>query len=360
MKDASFSQGSSRTQSIVFGDLDEDGDLDVVVGSTEGINTVHFFQHCDRGARLGSSQACVSIPAYAHRAAHTDQAFECPADMIGSTGQTECQPCPHGLVRPLGVVECGAPALSASSHLLAWSLLCVLLGVLAAIVTGCCKRDLSAYKRLNEHGHDSIPVAHSNSDSKRSDDSISNGGMWKLDTLRLVRKLGEGGFSIVWEGTLQGTPVAVKVSKPHCSGKGDQVVKVVNQEIKRLSALRHPHVVSYFSAGTFKAPANSSQAGKPTECWTGIVLELMKGGTVGQYLALDGPKAGPKARSGAPALRMSLAERLTLARQTASGLAYIHDAGIIHRDVKNSNVLLTESHGMLIAKLSDVSGYAIA
>ena len=45
-----------------------------------------------------------------------------------------------------------------------------------------------------------------------------------------------------------------------------------------------------------------------------------------------------------------------LCMEAASGLAYIHECGLIHRDIKASNVLLTTVDGVRHAKVSDLGG----
>lgn len=77
----------------------------------------------------------------------------------------------------------------------------------------------------------------------------------------------------------------------------------------------------------------------------GIVLEYMSGGTLHRLLHGAPPDAIP-----APKFATDIACRTS--REIASGLAYLHANGYMHRDVKSSNVLLNDN---LHAKVSDFS-----
>ena len=103
---SSISTSACETFGVYFADVDNDGDLDVLVPQFDASNELHIFEHCARTALFGVSEACVSIPPYARRAINTDQAFECPQHWTGSVEPTVCQYCPPGFERPLGESAC--------------------------------------------------------------------------------------------------------------------------------------------------------------------------------------------------------------------------------------------------------------
>lgn len=149
-----------------------------------------------------------------------------------------------------------------------------------------------------------------------------------LMTENFRNKISEGGFGSVYAGKLEDqTPVAVKI-RSQDSSQGD---KEFLAEIKHLAIGRHRNVVTLF--GYCK-----------DEKHLGLVYEYMAGGNLEQRLI-----AGSRGQE-AP---LTWSQRLKIAVDSASGLHYLHSAfntPLIHRDVKATNILLTEK---LDAKISD-------
>ena len=135
----------------------------------------------------------------------------------------------------------------------------------------------------------------------------------------LEKELGRGGMGAVYRATdqvLQRT-VAIKVLKEQ---SGDEVNRRIRLEAQILARLLHDHVVRLYDFGE----ANGT--------WYLVMEEV------------DGTSYLRRWR------RSRLAERLRILAQVADALDYAHHQGVIHRDVKPANVLLTATDQ---AKLSD-------
>lgn len=136
---------------------------------------------------------------------------------------------------------------------------------------------------------------------------------------RLVKSLGRGGFSEVWqaEDSVLGRAVAVKVFTAP-AGQPDLVARF-HREARTVAGLRHPNVVVVFDAGVDQDVPY-------------VVMELLAGPSLDGLLAMRGP------------LPVELA--LGYAEQAAAGLAAAHAAGVVHRDIKPGNLVL-DSDGTL-------------
>jgi WD40 repeat protein/ankyrin repeat protein/serine/threonine protein kinase len=139
----------------------------------------------------------------------------------------------------------------------------------------------------------------------------------------------KGAFGQVYGGKWGGRHVALKkidfeYAKNHLKLNEDEVSESLRWEISRLSTVTHPNIVQFYRV---HEPANS----------TYLMMEYCEGGELGEKL-----------RGGST---ISWSRRWQWALQVSQGLAYLHNEGILHRDLKAANVLL-DHNGR--AKLGDL------
>ena len=136
----------------------------------------------------------------------------------------------------------------------------------------------------------------------------------------LIAECGRGASSIVFRArdVRDERVVAIKVLRPELSSpsSADRFLR----EVRITSVLEHPHVASLLDSG---------EAGGLLYC----VLPFIDGETLRARIAREGP------------LPTDVALRLT--RQVGDALTYAHGLGVIHRDVKPENILLTGDHACL-------------
>jgi non-specific serine/threonine protein kinase len=144
----------------------------------------------------------------------------------------------------------------------------------------------------------------------------------------LVAPLGSGGTGEVWEAVLCGPAgfrktVAVKLLRTDVA-QDPAVQTAVLREARLGAALQHPNVVVTLGV--------SQQEGSYL-----LALELVRGATVAELLREVGPLP-PRAV-------------VDLGIQVCAGLAHVHDAGLVHRDVKAANLLVDRTG---LVKLADL------
>jgi tetratricopeptide (TPR) repeat protein/tRNA A-37 threonylcarbamoyl transferase component Bud32 len=144
---------------------------------------------------------------------------------------------------------------------------------------------------------------------------------------KLLQKLGEGGMGTVWVAE-QHQPVkrrvALKVVKPGMDSA--QVLRRFEAERQALALMDHNHIAKVFDAG-------ATPSGRPY-----FVMELVPGVPITRYC---------------DELSLPLRERLGLFVPVCQAIQHAHQKGVIHRDVKPSNVLVCMQDGRQMAKVID-------
>jgi hypothetical protein len=132
---------------------------------------------------------------------------------------------------------------------------------------------------------------------------------------RVIRLLGRGGMGAVYlaEHRRMGRLVALKVIHPEFLNHAGALLRFA-QEVKAAAQLDHPNIVAAYDA---------DQAGELHF----LVMEHVEGRNLADYLAETGP--------------LPVAQACDIIRQAALGLQHAHQRGMVHRDIKPHNLMLT-------------------
>jgi len=137
-----------------------------------------------------------------------------------------------------------------------------------------------------------------------------------LGRYRIDARLGEGGMGVVWRAhDLQlGRDVALKVLPDSRVADADSRARLL-REARAAAALGHPNIVTVYDVGE-------------ADGHVFIAMEFVPGRTLSEVIGHDG---------------VPVVEAVRLGVQIAAALAHAHERGVVHRDVKPSNVIVTPS-----------------
>jgi serine/threonine protein kinase len=143
----------------------------------------------------------------------------------------------------------------------------------------------------------------------------------------LLRKVGEGGCGVVWLAE-QTEPVrrrvALKVIKLGMDTRN--VIARFEAERQALAMMDHPDIARVFDAG-------ATDRGSPY-----FIMELVRGVQITKYCDQN---------------RLDLRQRLELLIQTCHAIQHAHQKGIIHGDIKPSNIMVAVHDGQPVPKVID-------
>ncbi|MEC9374185.1 MAG: serine/threonine-protein kinase, partial [Planctomycetota bacterium] len=169
-----------------------------------------------------------------------------------------------------------------------------------------------------EPGHSS-PVRHDRGGLESAGDCIG--------PYRLLEQLGEGGFGVVYAAE-QTAPVkrrvALKILKPGMDTRA--VLGRFDAERQALALMDHTNIARVLDAG-------ATERGRPY-----FVMELVRGDPITQYCDRN---------------RLSTNDRLRLFIDVCHAVQHAHQKGVIHRDIKPTNILVTVEDGRPVPKVID-------
>jgi serine/threonine protein kinase/tetratricopeptide (TPR) repeat protein len=149
----------------------------------------------------------------------------------------------------------------------------------------------------------------------------------QIGPYKLLQQIGEGGMGVVWMAE-QLEPVcrrvALKVIKPGMDSR--QVIARFESERQALAMMDHPSIARVLDAGT-------TQAGRPY-----FVMELVHGVPLTKFCQES---------------RLTVRQRLELLIPVCHAIQHAHQKGIIHRDIKPNNVLVTMYDDKPVPKVID-------
>jgi serine/threonine protein kinase len=152
--------------------------------------------------------------------------------------------------------------------------------------------------------------------------AVGSSANFEMSEVELGEIINQGGFSVVHKGYWHSTKVAIK--KLFDPKINEELLAEFDNEIAKLEQIRHPNILMLLAVHR-KPPALS------------LITELVEGGSYFQLLHY--PHQFHSA--GGPVSSVAFNDSIEILEHTAVALTFLHARGIIHRDVKTHNVLLS-------------------
>ncbi|MEX2000359.1 MAG: protein kinase [Gemmatimonadales bacterium] len=151
-------------------------------------------------------------------------------------------------------------------------------------------------------------------------DLLSRARAALADQYDVVREIGRGGMATVFlaNDKKHGRAVALKLLKPDIAASLG--VERFHREIRLAAKLQHPHILALYDSGAVGDLVY-------------FVMPFVEGESARQRLVREG--------------ELPIADALRLVREVADALAYAHQHGVVHRDIKPDNILLSGKHAVV-------------
>ncbi len=158
-----------------------------------------------------------------------------------------------------------------------------------------------------------------------------------LDRFRIVRYVGGGGMGEVYEAIdLEMGRIALKTIRPEIANNPDMLARF-KKEVALALKISGPHVcrIHAFFPHAFNSLTDSARGAKRAF----LTMEFLEGITLADKISESGPLPWREAKA--------------IALEICEGLQTIHDAGVIHRDLKPRNIMLASRNGSICAVVMD-------
>lgn len=151
-----------------------------------------------------------------------------------------------------------------------------------------------------------------------------------IGSYKIAREIGRGGMGIVYEAEQLNPRRAVAIKVLHAGlGSDGRIAKMFQREAHALARLKHPSIAAIYEAG-------EDAAGRAF-----YTMELVVGLPLNEYARRND---------------LSIEEKLRLFRRICDAIAYAHQRGVIHRDLKPGNILIVEDTSELNSTNASVGG----
>lgn len=146
--------------------------------------------------------------------------------------------------------------------------------------------------------------------------------------IRLIERIGRGGMGDVWVARNEATQAELAVKTLHRSERSSVHDERFRREARLSATISHRNVVRVFDLVD------------EADGTLGLVMELLHGGTLEEAMKQRGP--------------LTSVQAVAVALPVLSAMHYVHQKGIVHRDMKPANVFLSvEPDGHVIPKILD-------
>lgn len=138
---------------------------------------------------------------------------------------------------------------------------------------------------------------------------------------RILRQIGQGGMGTVYEAEQQNPRRTVALKVISLGAASDDLLRRFNHEAWVLGQLQHPGIAQIYEANSFETPIGRQPY---------FAMELVRGKSLSEYMKSANP---------------STTQRLDLFAYICDAVQHAHQKGVVHRDLKPGNILVSESAG---------------
>jgi len=189
------------------------------------------------------------------------------------------------------------------------------------------RNEVESLLQLEDKVGDFLEIPLFVSSANLDESPLTEGPGTVIDRYKLLEKIGEGGMAVVYMAQQQKPirrKVALKIIKLGMDTKS--VIARFEAERQALAMMDHPNIAKVLDAG-------ETETGRPY-----FVMELVTGISITEYCDKN---------------NLTTKERLSLFIQVCNAVQHAHQKGIIHRDIKPTNVMVTRHEGTPIPKVID-------